>query len=48
MSDEDNWNERNDLGDSAIYSAHGRESLVEDDEITIEEEAFMQGYEQAT
>lgn len=46
-TDEDLWDE-NDTRDGAIYSSHGRESLIEDDEITIEEEAFMQGYEQAT
>lgn len=33
--------------DDTIYSEDGRESLVEDDEISAEESAFMAGYEDA-
>ena len=33
--------------DEDIYSEDFRESMVEDDEISIEEEAFMQGYDKA-
>jgi len=35
-------------GIEEVYSDTGRVELVEDDEITPEEEAFMQGYEQET
>lgn len=30
----------------SVYDGHGREELVEDDEISPEEEAFMKGYDQ--
>ena len=30
-----------------IYSEEARESLLEEDELSPEEEAFMKGYEQA-
>ena len=36
-----------DEDDISIYSAQVRESLLEDDEISGEEEAFMSGYEDA-
>lgn len=39
--DEEDWI------DEDIYSEDFRESMVEDDEISIEEEAFMQGYDKA-
>ena len=29
-----------------VYSEEGRESAVEDDEISAEEEGFMQGYDE--
>jgi len=29
-----------------VYSEEGRESAVEDDEISAEEDGFMQGYEE--
>lgn len=33
--------------DESIYDEEGREEQVEDDEISAEEEGFMQGYESA-
>lgn len=33
--------------DSSIYSKDVRESLLEDDELSLAEEAFMNGYENA-
>ncbi len=35
------------MKDESIYSKKSRESMVEEDELTPEEEAFMQGYEDA-
>ena len=35
------------LEEEDFYSGKKREKLVEDDEITPEEEAFMQGWEEA-
>ena len=34
-------------GDENVYEEEGREDLVEDGEITPEENAFMKGYEEA-
>lgn len=31
--------------DNDVYSHNGREGLVDDDEMTPEEEAFMEGYD---
>ena len=39
--------EDDDMGDDSIYSKEARENLVEEDELTPEEEAFMRGYEEA-
>ncbi|MFC1801238.1 hypothetical protein ACFLZB_02150 [Nanoarchaeota archaeon] len=39
---EDDW-----VDDIDIYSDRARELLIEDDEISVEEEAFMRGYEEA-
>ena len=39
---EDDW-----IEDESIYSEDTRESMVEDDEISPEEEAFMRGYDEA-
>lgn len=36
--------EEHDDGD--VYSHEGREGLVDDDEMTPEEEAFMEGYDE--
>ena len=33
--------------DNDIYTAEGTEDLVEDDEISAEEEGFMRGYREA-
>lgn len=35
------------MEDDSIYSKEAREDLVEEDELTPEEEAFMRGYEEA-
>ena len=37
-----------DLADDTIYTREARLNLVEDDELTPIEEAFMQGYEEAS
>ena len=36
-----------DIGDENIYSDTGRERLVDDEALSIVEDAFMQGYEAA-
>lgn len=36
-----------DADDEEIYNEEGREASVEDDEISPEEDGFMQGYEEA-
>lgn len=36
-----------DKEDISIYSKEARESMLEDDELTPAEEAFMTGYEEA-
>ena len=36
-----------DKDDSSIYSKQIRESMLDDDELTPVEEAFMSGYEEA-
>jgi hypothetical protein len=36
------------LEDDSIYTRESRLHLVEDDELTPTEEAFMQGYEEAS
>jgi hypothetical protein len=35
------------IGDENVYSETGRERLVEDEEMSMVEDAFMQGYESA-
>lgn len=35
------------MEDESIYSKESRENMVEEDELTPEEAAFMQGYEEA-
>lgn len=35
------------IGDENIYSEEGREKLVEEEELSSVEDAFMQGYESA-
>ena len=39
--------EEEDFDEVSIYDEEGREDLVEDDEMSSEEEGFMQGYEDA-
>ena len=39
--------ENNEYDEEDIYSEDGREELIEGDEISDFEEAFMQGYEEA-
>ena len=48
MEDE-NWVDivMDNIGDENIYSEQGREFLVDDEEITPMEAAFMQGYDEA-
>ena len=36
-----------DIGDDSIYSENVRDRLLEDDELSPEEAAFMEGYEGA-
>ncbi len=43
MEDE-NYEEENDLEE--VYSGEGREDLVDNDEMSPEEEAFMMGYDE--
>ena len=42
IENEDELNEEED-----VYSEDGRDHLVEDDEISLREAAFMQGYEES-
>ena len=35
------------IGDENVYTTSGRHKLVEDEELTASEEAFMEGYEEA-
>jgi hypothetical protein len=42
---EDNWTEF--LEDENIYSENSRASLLEDDELSLVEEGFMVGYDEA-
>ena len=37
----------NSIGDDSIYSESVRDRLLEDDELSPEEAAFMEGYEEA-
>lgn len=39
--------EEKEENDTSIYSKDGRESMLDDDELTPVEEAFMCGYEDA-
>jgi len=39
--------EEEDLGDDSIYSEVTRDQLLEDDELSPMEEAFMRGYDEA-
>ena len=41
------WEEEDDKDDISIYSRKVREELLEDDELSSIEEAFMQGYDEA-
>ena len=41
------WEEEDDKDDISIYSRKVREELLEDDELSPIEEAFMQGYDEA-
>ena len=41
------WEEEDDKDDISIYSRKVREELLEDDELSSVEEAFMQGYDEA-
>ena len=47
--DETNWLEIevDSIGDDWVYSSEGRECLLEDEEISPMEAAFMDGYEKA-
>ena len=45
MYDEEDWSEEG--KDAGVYSQAERDSLVEDDIISAEEEAFMRGWEEA-
>lgn len=42
----DDWQE--DLEEENIYSGEARELLLEDGELSPEEEAFMRGYDEAS
>ena len=39
--------EEENLGDDSIYSENTRDQLLEDDELSPMEEAFMRGYDEA-
>jgi|TARA_B100001971_G_C18109956_1_gene493618 hypothetical protein len=39
--------EYNEKEDETVYDEEGREDLVDDDELSPEEEGFMKGYEEA-
>ena len=41
------YDEENKDDDANIYSKEARESMLDDDELTPMEEAFMAGYEEA-
>ena len=39
--------EKGEKEEDSVYNEEGREELVESDEVSPEEEAFMKGYEEA-
>tara|TARA_Y100000310_G_C20677877_1_gene814144 strand:+ start:1525 stop:1677 length:153 start_codon:yes stop_codon:yes gene_type:complete len=47
MPFDEDWLEEEDSIEEGIYSSDERESLIEDDEISAEEEAFMRGWDEA-
>ena len=49
MSKEDDYEgkEKEEKDEDSVYDEEGREELVESDEVSPEEQAFMQGYEDA-
>lgn len=44
---DDSVDEENEFDDSNIYDEEARSALCEEDEISLNEEAFMKGYENA-
>jgi len=38
--------EKDESGDEEVYNEEGREDMVDGDEISSEEEAFMKGYDE--
>jgi len=48
MAKEEKYTDEESLDDNSIYDEEGREDLVEDDEMSAEEEGFMRGYEDST
>ena len=47
MQKKKNYSEETDKDEFSIYSKDVRESLMEDDELSPFEEAFMEGYDRA-
>jgi hypothetical protein len=47
MVKEEETLEEEEFGENSIYDEEGREDLVDDDEMSPEEEGFMKGYEDA-
>lgn len=46
--DDDDWVEiKEDVFEEDVYSEHGREELIEEDELSILETGFMEGYEES-
>ncbi len=47
MAKKESGSDEEDMDETSIYDEDGREDLVEDDEMSSEEEGFMKGYEDA-
>lgn len=46
--EDDDWVELKEEGfEGDVYSEHGREELIEEDELSILETGFMEGYEES-
>jgi len=48
VEDEDNNTEQSEEGEKNVYSEKSREALVDNDELSPQEEAFMKGYDEAS
>ena len=47
MAKEDEYEGKEEKEEDSVYDEEGREELIESDEVSPEEQAFMKGYEDA-